>query len=271
MKIHKNAACRLFAALAVCCMAFCACNTDIPIIDGGSDGSEDDQKTCDADGDVRCFASNSNQLATLKTCKDGHWTLTETCSSPRCSSDLSACAPCADGETVCSEGSDGSGTAYACNDGELVFQKSCAGPCKSDGTCGDCFNDDPAFCENATLRTCVNFSYVWTPCESGRCSGTAECSCVNEAKKCANDENTKQGKIKTCSDGQWISETICLASDKSLSSCSSGESCGECLNGATKCETKKFKGYEYTCQSGLWVKTKDCSISCNIALTECAI
>ncbi len=271
MNIHKNAAFRLFAPIAVCCIAFCACNTDIPIIDSDGD-AENNQKTCDAEGGERCFASDSNQLAVLKTCKDGHWTLKETCASPRCSSDLSACAPCVDGETVCAEGSDGAGSVYACNNGAPAFQYSCAGPCKPNGTCGECFEDEPAFCENATLRKCVNLSHVWTRCESGQCTADmTECGCVNDTQECANDENTNQGKIKTCSANKWGSETICLAGDKSPVSCASEKACGECLNGETKCETKNIKSYEYTCQIGIWVKTKDCSLSCNFSRTECAI
>lgn len=278
MKIHKNAAFRLFAALAVCCMAFCACNTDIPIIDGGGSDSENDQKTCDDEGKERCFApSESNQLATLKTCKDGHWTLTETCASPRCSSDLSACDPCADGETVCANGKDNTGVIYKCEDNHLITKSVCTTSCKTDGTCGECVNGALSSCGGGWLTTCVNGVKFTEQCpDNGICINDTACGCAPNAQKCTKEENSEQGKIKTCSSsGVWGAESICRTSDKIAASCSSDESCGECLNGTTKCEysSDQLRNVIYECQSGLWVKSKLCTalVACNSAKTECAI
>ncbi len=224
-------------------------------------------KSCNKDGTACGVCKNDMyngicSAGATKICNNGAW-MSYTCPYG-CNDKGTGCLmsprKCNKGATLCTNADNGLGQYQSCVDGQWSSTKSsCNAVSCHSNECGECKNGTlSGNCNNGGLKECNNG--IW---------GSKSCSygCTDDGKAClishpvcnkggtqCSDNSSGIGQLKTCTDGQWPSNTTSC----STTSCH-GSSCGECKNGAItgNCNNGGLK----ECSNGVW-GAKYCSYGC---------
>lgn len=102
-------------------------------------------------------------------------------------------------------------------------------------------------------------------CKNGSC---VEDECSDGEVKCINKEETFVGEIWTCINGVWVEED-CLNQYSCKLLDDEHTVCGDCKNGAQKCECDGSSCGEYKCNDGVWKLSQLCGGSSCKDSTTC--
>ncbi len=217
-------------------------------------------------------------------CKDGLWDKTkQPCNeaTPYCNSNTSACsdqkndANCEDREWNWGWGWGGGNGGFLLKENQYCPDNVSCNADKSD--CGVCKNSSTKCEENVSYK-CEQGEFHELDCPFGCHTdwfGNSICNDCN-ANQCNNNES-KVGNIKTCTDGTYGQPSECKVNNASTS-CQSETECGECLNDTVQC---KDNFTLQVCRSGKWEDTKcnsnkicdsvtkQCTNSCSVGAKRC--
>ena len=233
---------------------------------------EDDKKTCKEGYEY--------------VCKNGEWVTPEMCHNNYSCRDLNTvvdadimniyfekiCGECYDSDQKCIEGSgDENAKTYTCKNGLWIEDevKCTTKACTANGKfCATCDENDTR-CISGPNKEGVYYQCVgktWTEallCSNGvSCTSNASCGvCKDGTSSCINNIDSLVGSKKMCNKGDWETTDITCPNNSSCNATMTD--CGECTNGASKCEN----GYMHTCVAGSWHMVSACpNLTCNGAV-----
>ncbi len=219
------------------------CNTDNTACSDEKLGCEFEDNTV-THGSLRCF---SEDTGIIKACNNGVWENIENCSDgcnikkTDCTDMLNACIDEAGNkypntDSHCFTDSNGNSYIKTCDNSEWKEQIECPNlSCNEQNTaCGQCKNGDKNY--------------------------------ENRMVKGDNDENHEICQSFTCANGSWVVDETPSCHDASCIFDDDGKAtCGECVNGSSRCRDDNGKGIIEICVNGNWKEKKQCSYN-NISL-----
>lgn len=240
-------------------------------------------------GSMRCFVKDKTSY--VQSCsEDEYWVSDKVCTlgcvtdesgNPQCRTEVA----CTDGQLKC-ENTGTTGKILKCTDGEWAEDHECdaQASCKSSTECGDCVNSDYVCTagaseeDKATITYCRDGQNVPPiECANNLCDGN-NCESWGNEQGCSNNELNIGYKVTISDTGR--TEERC----ENVSCNADGDDCGECINGATKCEllespeddTEDPTAPPYItkvseCENGAWVQKDKGKFSCklNNTIGEC--
>ncbi len=174
----------------------------------------------------------------------------QNCEISKYESHLVDCGVCEDGYGDCNESMDGCETKL-----ELLHLTACNSCVSGWENCdSDWTNGCETNLETAHKKSCDACMDGYTPFDNS----CVQQNCTPGDKQCYTDDQNVSF-VQECNGSGWVRIETCTG----IVSCD-GNQCGECVNGATRCQNEEMQLKTQTCNNGKWGTAKSCDTQLTI-------